>query len=271
MKSNSKHSNILQFETFQFDCLFHFTTTIHGGVSKGNYESFNLGNISDDNPDHVIENRKRLANIADIEYRNLIIPKQTHSSNVRIIDSDFINLNDTQRASALNEVDALITQCTNICLGITTADCVPILLFDPIRKVLGVAHAGWKGTVARIGQKTAELMSQQFHCDPQDILVGIGPSISPKCFEVGEEVGQSFIDAKFNLDKFSFRKKETGKLHIDLWEANKIQLIEIGIKIENIEIANLCTKSSPDLFFSARRQSINSGRILTGGVIRENR
>lgn len=269
MKLNPVHSNILQFETFQSDCLFHFTTTIHGGVSKGNYQSFNLGNISDDNPDHVTENRRRLAHIAGIEYGNLVIPKQIHSSEVRIIDSDFINLNDIQRASTLNDVDALVTELPNICLGVTTADCVPVLLFDPIKRVLGVAHAGWKGTVARIGQKTAELMTNKYNCKSQDIIVGIGPSISPECFEVGEEVGQAFIDAGFQIEDISFRNQQTNKLHIDLWKANNVQLTEIGIKTENIEIANLCTKSSPDLFFSARRQTIYSGRILTGGVIRE--
>lgn len=259
---------LLQFDLLQSNSLSHFTTTIHGGVSEGNYTSLNLGFYSGDNPENVYENRLRLANAFNVIPENLIIPYQTHQDKIYIIEQTFLNLSDQDKFNNLNEVDALITNQKNICIGITTADCVPLLIYDPLKKVLAAVHAGWKGTVLYIGAKTVKKMIGHFGCNPSDLLISIGPSISPEYFEVGEEVGEAFTNVGFNLSEISYRNLQTGKLHINLWEANRLPLLEIGVLPRNIEVSQICTFSNPDQFFSARRQTIHSGRMVTGAVIR---
>lgn len=258
---------LLQFDLLQSDHLSHFTTTIKGGVSSGAYASLNLGNLSDDDSTAVLENRKRLAEAMSVTTDRLFIPHQTHGDKIVVIDSDFLLSDKERQVELLEGVDALITDRKGICIGVTTADCVPVLIFDPKKKVLGVAHAGWKGTASRIAAKTVSSLIEHFESDPAGILVGIGPSISPEKFEVGDEVGRAFEDAGFDLSAISFRNPVTGKLHIDLWMANRLQLQEVGISTCNISVSEICTYSNPELFFSARRQTIHSGRLLTGGVI----
>ncbi|NDV69372.1 peptidoglycan editing factor PgeF [Dysgonomonas sp. 25] len=258
---------ILQFELLKVKSLCHFSTTRRGGVSEGNYESLNMGNLSDDFPENVYENRKRLTKAIGAEANNLFVPHQTHSSNICLIDQMFLSLPPEEQQARLRDVDALITNQPDIAIGVTTADCVPVLLFDPVRNVLAAIHAGWKGTAAHIAAQTVHVMQQAFASAPKDIVAGIGPSISPEKFEVGDEVGNAFSEAGYDLAHILFRNEETGKLHIDLWEANRLQLIEAGVIAANIEVAGLCTYSDADRFFSARRQSIHSGRMLTGGMI----
>ena len=258
---------LLQFELLQKLGLFHFSTTIQGGVSKEAYSSFNLSLYSGDDIQHVIANRLRLADAAGVSIERLLIPYQTHEDKILAIDEVFLSLSNEEQLLQLNGIDALITNRKGVCIGVTTADCVPILLFDPEKKVLAAIHAGWKGTVQRIAAKAVSEMTGRYGCNPQHILAGIAPSISPEIFEVGDEVGKAFTDNGFDLSSISFRNQQTGKLHINLWEANRLQLVDAGLLSENIEVAGLCTYKDPDLFFSARRQTIHSGRMVTGGVI----
>lgn len=266
-----KNTNIefLIFENMHGSSLVHFSTLKHGGVSQGNYASLNLGNLSDDRTENVIQNRKILAAEFGLEPQSLFIPKQTHSSNICIIDRHFLSLTEDRQRIKLDNIDALVTSQKNVIIGVTTADCVPILLYDNQKKVLAAIHAGWRGTVAYISQKVVKVMRDEFGCNARDIIAGIGPSISPSHFEVGDEVGESFDKSGFPMQQISFRNPKTQKLHIDLWEANKYSLLEIGLLSQNIEIAKLCTYSDEDNFFSARRQTIHSGRMLTGGVLRD--
>lgn len=261
--------DVLQFDLFRSDNLCHFVTTRQGGVSEGEYAASNMGNLSDDNPDHVYENRNRLTLAIGIDSTNLFIPHQTHGDKVCIIDETFLSLSHKERENFLNGVDALITDKEEVGIGVTTADCVPVLVFDPEKRVFAAIHAGWKGTVNRIVSKTIRIMELKFNSNPQNLLAAIGPSISPEKFEVGDEVGIAFKKADFDLSAISFRSPETGKLHIDLWEANKTSLIKAGVLPENIEIARLCTYCDSERFFSARRQTIHSGRMLSGGIIRK--
>lgn len=258
---------ILQFKAFEELNIINFTTTKKGGISQGNYDSLNLGNFSDDNPLFVAENRKRLCQAINIHPSSLYVPKQTHDSKSLIIDELFLSLSKEEQKAKMQGIDALITQQKNIGIAVTTADCVPILIFDKEEKVLAAIHAGWKGTADNIPGKTIKNMIAGFNCNPKNMIAGIAPSISPEIFEVGDEVGEAFQNKGFDLDAISFRNPDTGKLHIDLWKANRISLIDSGIPIQNIETAQICTYSNPELFFSARRQTIHSGRMLTGGVI----
>lgn len=247
--------------------LTNFTTTTEGGVSKGNYSTMNPCLYSNDEVDDVMQNQKILANMVGVTLDHLYIPHQTHQDQVRLIDKSFIAASKDEQTALLEGIDAMITQEKEVCIGITTADCVPILIYDPVTHALGCAHAGWKGTVLCIGRKMVEAMHQYFGSEPQNMLVGIGPSISHTMFEVGDEVGEAFESAGFELANISSRNNITGKLHIDLWEANRLPLLEIGIPAKNIEVSGICSYQNHN-FFSARRQTIKSGRMLTGGVLK---
>lgn len=261
--------SLLQFENLnKFKSLSHFSTTIHGGVSEGAYMSFNLGFYCGDNPECVYENRSRLTSLVDIPLQDLYIPYQTHEDKICVLDEGFMTLSDNDKYLTLNGVDALITNQKNVCIGVTTADCVPILIYDSAKHILATVHAGWKGTVAKIVEKTVAKMVDVLGCSPQDMYAGIAPCISQKCFEVGEEVVDAFKDAGFPMENIAYRNSDSGKMHIDLRLANRILLNEAGIPLQNIETSDMCTYSDSDLFFSARRQTIHSGRMVTGGVLR---
>ena len=266
MIRHSVHKNILQFETLvKHESLFAFSTTISGGVSKGNYNSFNLGLYSGDDVDCVHQNREQLKIISNAS--ELYLPYQNHGDEICIIDSSFSVLSEEEKLSQLQGIDALITQEKNICIGVTTADCVPILIYDPVQEILAAVHAGWRGTVARLPEKTISVMTQNFGCNPHDLIVGIGASISAKCFEVGDEVVTHFEEAGFLIDDIAYKNTITNKYHIDLWKANKEAISRVGVMSDNIEISALCTFSDSETFFSARRQTIHSGRMVTGGVL----
>lgn len=260
--------HLLQFRSLSNESLFHFTSTIKGGVSKETYTSLNLSPYAGDDPDAVTENQERIANIMGISVENLYIPYQIHKDNILTIDKLFTQKSDLEKLTLMNGIDALITDQKEIFIGITTADCVPILIFDPKKKVLAAIHAGWKGTVLGIAEKTVKKMIEQYQCIPQNLVVGIGPCISQKVFEVGNEVIEAFIENGFDEKEISYRNPVSGKSHINLELANKILLTKAGIPEQNIEIANICTYSNSEILFSARRQTIHSGRILTGGIIK---
>lgn len=268
MVNHKIYSNLLQFESLSiYDSLLHFSTTIAGGVSTGEYTSFNLGMYSGDNLEDVAENRNRLAAILNVSSENLLFPYQTHGNSVCVIDKEFMSQDKDQQKQLLNGVDALITNEVGVCIGVGTADCVPILIFDPKNKVLAAIHAGWRGTVAKISMNVIEIMRSRFNSNPSDLIAGIGPSISPEHFEVGDEVVDEFVHAGFLIDDIGYYNFETSKFHIDLWCANELLLSQAGIRFGNIEIAGLCTYYHHDQFFSARRQGLKSGRLITGGVL----
>jgi len=261
---------MLQFNRLGGDCnIFHFVTTRHGGTGIGEYTSFNLGEFCGDNPKVVSENRKRLCSIAGIPEENLLVPYQTHGDVVRIIDLETMALPKAEREDILHGVDALVTNLPDICIAVTTADCVPILLYAPDKKVIAAVHAGWRGTVQRIVEKTVALMVDNYGASPSTILSGIAPSISQAAFEVGNEVVEEFEKAGFDISSICKQNKNSGKAHLDLQEANRLQLLNSGLKPENIEMANLCTYTDNNDFFSARRQGIKSGRILSGIMIKQ--
>jgi YfiH family protein len=257
----------LQFSIFPNTKLFHFVTTVNGGVGQGEYATFNLGEYCGDDADTVTENRRLLAQTLGIAPADILVPYQTHGDKICIIEKNILSMSECERKEQLKGVDALITCEKGVCIGITTADCVPIFLFDPTKGIFAAIHAGWKSTCQSIAIKTVSLMIDRFGTDTADLLAGIGPAISVDKFEVGDEVGKAFEDEGYSLSSFSYRNTKTTKLHIDLKEANRLQLLSIGILSENIEVSELCTHSNPEQFFSARRQGYHSGRMLTGGML----
>lgn len=259
--------HFFRFDLFRKHSIVDFTTTINSGVSIGNYSTLNLGYHSGDDEKSVSKNRELLCQALKLGTTSLIVPFQQHTDQICIVDQSFLSLTEEDRQAKLLGVDALITNQPNIAIGVLTADCVPLTIFDPINRVVAVVHAGWKGTSFHLAAKTVLEMVDKFASKVTNLLIGIGPSISPDRFEVGEEVAAKFQEAQFDLAKISFRNSRTNKLHIDLWEANRLDILSLGIEPQNIETAKICTYSNPDNFFSARRQTIPSGRMITGVML----
>jgi YfiH family protein len=256
---------ILQFENLnRFPELFNFSTTRLGGVSSGNYSSLNLGFNSGDHKKNVIANRNTLCAALEINAERLIFPKQTHTATIKAINTGFFDLTDAGQKRYLNNTDAVITSLKGVCVAIKTADCVPLLLYDPKQRVIAAIHAGWRGTMQMIVLKTIEKMMEEFATVPSDLFAGIGPSISPDVYEVGEEVWRRF-DPECYLPTNPVNAE---KRLIDLWNANYQQLFTAGIPLDQIEVARICTFSDTDHFFSARRDGIKTGRMATGIMMR---
>lgn len=180
---------------------------------------------------------------------------------IAVVDEPFLTQPLSEQERLLDGVDALVTPLAGICLAISTADCVPILLYDTRARVVAAVHAGWRGTVARILSLTLRRMKEQYGTRGEDVLAAIGPSISADSFEVGDEVYDAFRRADFPMGQIAFCRE---KWHIDLWEANRLQLLDEGLRPEAIEVSGVCTYQCFDRFFSARRLGLHSGRILTG-------
>ena len=240
----------------------HFCTDREGGASMGNYASFNTSPFSGDNPEHVNENQQILCKQFGIERDKLIIPYQTHGSEIREIDTDFFQLTKEGKSKALHGIDALFTQIPKVCIGVTTADCVPLQLYDPVKQVIAVAHAGWRGTCARISEKTIQSLVDKYNCNPSDIRVVIGPSISVNVYEVGKELLTHFETAGFDISDIVTIRNQS--FYLDLWKANKQSLLKAVILNQHIETSGMCTFTEHERFFSARRLGIKSGRMLSG-------
>jgi len=239
-----------------------FTTLRQTGVSGSTYHSMNLANHVGDNPEHVMQNRKMLATNLGIRVDQLIFPEQTHTSNIKVIEDEFID------ADELLKTDALITNQKSICLCILTADCVPILIYDPHKKAIAAIHAGWKGTVEDIAVKTIHQMKTHFKCNPKHLLVSMGPCISQNAYEVGYDVFQAFHAIDLTHDQIFIPSASQNKFNLDLIKANRHLLIRAGIQESHIETTGSCTFYNSDLFFSARREGLKSGRMASGIMLK---
>jgi len=248
-----------------FSEVFAFSTQRDGGVSEGAYASFNITHYCGDRPECVRQNRERLARRLGFEESRIFLPHQVHDTRSLAIDADFLALPREEQTARMEGIDALLTQERGICIGVSTADCVPLLFYDAATHSIAAVHAGWRGTVACIAAKAVSEMARQFGCQPADMRVAVGPCISQAAFEVGEEVYEAFFDAGFPMDRIARREQ---KWHIDLPAANALLLRECGVKPERIHLSGLCTYSSPDRFFSARRLGIQSGRVFNGIMLR---
>ena len=251
----------LQFDNLgQFPTIGHFSTTRAGGCSSDRYASLNLGYNSGDSPKNVLSNRQILCSALEINFEHLIFPKQTHTGTVKVIRADFFDRNENEKKQFLNETDAVITNLKNVCVAIKTADCVPVLVYDSVKQVVAAIHAGWRGTAQGIVQNTINQMSAVFGSNPSDLWAGIGPSISPEVYEVGEEVWSQF-SPEFYRPTNPFKNE---KRLLDLWKANLHQLTLSGVPENQIEVGCICTLYNPEMFFSARRDGAKTGRMATG-------
>ncbi len=243
-----------------------FVTT-RGKVEEGNpYSTDNVGNYTPDDPNRVIEARLRLC--ATLQVSKLITPHQTHETKVKAVTPDFLQLPEKEQLACLEGVDALMTDCRGIAIAVATADCVPVVLYDPEQKVGAAIHAGWRGMAGHIIRCTIEAMVNRYGINPNRLYAGIAPSIGVEQFEVGDEVVEAFCTAGFDPSAIA-QRYPSGRYHIDLWAAAVEELMACGVDLLHIEVAGICTRTHHTEFFSARALGINSGRFLTGICIAE--
>jgi len=241
-----------------------FSTTRHGGHSKGCYAEFNINRYCGDSEEHISRNREMLCNVLGISDACLLMPHQVHQTRIAAIDEGFFSLSAEERSALLDGADALMTSVPGVCIGVSTADCIPVLLYDKVRRAACAVHAGWRGTLKRIAEKAVAQMTAVYGSRPADMAAQIGPGISIDSFEVGDEVYAAFAGEQFPMDRIS---RKDVKWHIDLPECNRLQLLSAGLAAGNICVDNACTYKQADTFFSARRLGIRSGRIFTAIVM----
>lgn len=244
--------------------LLHFQSTRMGGISTGVWASLNVGFHTGDLAQNVLENRRLLARTLGTDPETFVFGSQIHGTGVTIVTQAHRGSGALSAETALPGTDGLITNLPGICLTILTADCVPVLLYDPEKRVIAAVHAGWKGTVGRIASKTVSAMVEVFGCQPAQMLAGIGPSAGPCCYEVGDEVMNAVKQYGEISQTNPHLLTKGGKTHYDLWEANRTQLIETGLMAEKIEVMGICTCCHTEEFYSHRSEHGLIGRMAAG-------
>ncbi|MBO4607680.1 MAG: peptidoglycan editing factor PgeF [Prevotella sp.] len=254
-----------------------FSTTRQGGYSQGAYGEFNVNRFCGDCPEHIAKNHEALCQLLGIASERLLMPHQVHLTNIAVVDEEMLRLSPDERRQQLDGFDALMTNQKGVCIGVSTADCIPVLLCDTKQPAVCAVHAGWRGTVQRIVEAAVAKMTATYGSKPENLVAQIGPGIHLDSFEVGDEVYETFLQSGFDMQPISRRypthhsplandtqSDGPSKWHIDLPECNRLQLLSAGVLPQNIRVSPTCTFQHPDTFFSARRLGINSGRILSG-------
>ena len=235
----------------------HLFSTRLGGVSKGMYASMNLGFTRGDSEEAVMENHKRIADILGCDIGDMTASHQTHTTNIRRITGADRGKGIT-RERDYTDVDGLITEEPGIVLVTYYADCVPLYFVDPVRRAIGLAPSGWRGTAEKMGACMVKAMHDAFGSRPEALYAAIAPSICRDCYEVSEDVAARFTDLG---DDIVLPGKAPGKYQLDLWRANEIVLMEAGVKKERISTTQACTCCHCDLLFSHRASKGRRGNL----------
>ena len=251
------HLTIFLFENLlKYDKISHFITTRNNGISPKPFKSLNLGFNSGDSIENVEKNWHILMENIGLNETKIFTLNQIHSDKIVIANSKIIE-NSGQKI----EGDAIITDLKGLFIAVLVADCVPIILYDPIKSIISVVHAGWKGSSLEIAKKTVEKMEKVFLSKPKDIIAGIGPSIGPCCYKVKNDVQKYFSNYRNAVIV------KNNEYYINLWEVNKSQLIKSGINENNIEVSRLCTSCNNKIFYSYRKEN-PIGRFVAGIVMK---
>lgn len=237
-------------------------STRTGGVSEGIFSTMNFSFTRGDKKEHVLENYRRIADILDCRLEDFVCADQTHTTNIRVVGREDGGKG-VVRQKDYADIDGLITNEKGIVLVTFFADCVPLYFVDPVRKVIGLSHSGWRGTVNRMGEKTITKMEEVFGCRRTDLITAIGPSICMSCYEVGEEVAKEFQTAfpKEEEQREILKKKENGKYLLNLWKANYYIMVNAGVRPENIAVTDICTCCNADVLFSHRKSMGKRGNL----------
>lgn len=246
----------------KIDGVSHLFSTRMGGVSEGIYSSMNLSYTRGDEKESVDENFRRIAAVLGCGVEDMVCSDQTHTTNLRIVGKADGGKGIT-RERDYSDVDGLLTDEPGVYLATFFADCVPLYFVDTRRKAVALAHSGWRGTVARMGQCVVERMREAYGTDPADLVAAVGPSICQECYEVSGDVADAFAAAfhKPGQEREILFAKGGGKYQLDLWRANGIVLAEAGILEENIQVTDLCTCHNDRYLFSHRASRGQRGNL----------
>lgn len=243
----------LRFTTLPADRLEALVSTRGGGVSTGPYASLNLGLHVEDDDDAVLENRRRFFAAFGLPLDRSVWCRQVHRATVTVVDDDaLLGRGAHDLASALPDSDAVVTDRVDVPLVVLLADCVPVVLYDPEHHAVGLAHAGWGGTLERIASHTVAAMRGRYGTDPATVAAAIGPSIGPDRYEVGADVTERARAAYREHADRILRPALEGKALLDLWEANAVDLELAGVPRHRIEVVGLSTVDNPEAFYSHR-------------------
>ncbi len=232
--------------------LVHGVFSRRGGVSAPPFDTLNVGSTVGDDLANVLINRQRMAEALGMRDEDMRTVWQVHGADVVVIRGR------GPQEWPPPQADGILTREIGLPLVMRFADCVPILLYDPVQRVAGIAHAGWRGTVAGAGAATVRTMCDAFGSRPADILAAIGPSIGPCCYEVGEEVVAQIREVFGDREELFHAANGKGP-RLDLWAANRLALEQAGV--EQIEVAGICTACRKDEFFSHRAEAGRTGRF----------
>lgn len=238
----------------QYSFIKHGFSTRLGGVSEGIYSTMNLGFGRGDADENVIRNYERISQSIGVDSHSLVMSDQVHKTILRKVTSKDCGKG-IYRKKDYKEIDGLHTDQPGITLVTAYADCVPLYFVDPVHKAIALSHAGWRGTIAKIGPKTVQTMIDEYQSRPEDIVVVIGPSICQDCYEVSEEVAAEFqkqIRQEDWMEIVPKNPEKEEKYQLNLWKANRYFLEEAGVLLENIHISGVCTCCNADLFHSHR-------------------
>ncbi len=245
------------FEAYPF--VRHGISTRLGGASGGIFESMNLSFTRGDDDRLVRENFCRFCTAIGVRAEDVVVSAQTHKTvvyNVTRADRG----RGVTRERGYTDIDGLVTDEPDVVLCTQYADCVPLFFLDPVRRVVGTAHAGWRGTAGGIGAVMVEKMAADYGWRREDILCGIGPSIGRCCFEVDEPVYREFAKLPV-FDERCATVDGGGKFHVDLWEINRRVLLSAGVRTEHVTVTDLCTRCRPDVFWSHRATGGQRGSL----------
>ena len=237
----------------------HGFSTRLGGVSEGMWASLNLGVSRGDDPEHVRENYRRFLGAIGADGDKLVMTNQVHGDVVRTVTSADWKRDPSDKVNF--EADGLMTATPGVVLMIFSADCIPVLFYDPVRRVVAGVHAGWRGTAAGIVTTAVERMKDVYGCRPEDILAAIGPGIGPDCFETHEDVPNAMMAAVSSPALSYIHVKENGKFAVDLKGINARRLELAGLDPAHIAISDDCTACLPEKYWSHRRMGTNRGSM----------
>lgn len=242
------------FRYYQFDSLKvrHAVFSRHGGVSAEPWNSLNVGGTVGDNIEHVRENRRLSFEVMECDPESMFDVWQVHSADTVFAEAPHPKEFEYQKA------DIILTDKPEVTLFMRFADCVPILVHDPVNQVIGVSHAGWMGTVKDVAGATINSMGERYGSDPSDVIACIGPSIGPDHYEVGEDVIQQ-VKQLFGEESDQVLHAHGDRIHFDLWKANQLLLQQAGVT--HIEIAGICTACHTEDWFSHRAEKGRTGRF----------
>ena len=244
----------------------HLFTTRTGGVSNGIYSTMNLSFSRGDDPECVRENYRRIGEVLGTDPEHMVASKQTHTTNIHLVTKADAG-NGITRPSVYDDIDGLATDIPGIALVTFYADCVPLYFVDPVHRAIGLAHSGWRGTVAGMGACMVRYMQEHFNSRPEELVAAIGPSICVDCYEVSEEVAEQFREG-FPEDVLQ-PGKAPGKYQLDLWKANQSILLRAGIPPEHMAVTNVLPQSGVSVFppGKSRTEGKSGGIFNAEGVL----